>query len=427
MSIDGDEEDLGPDPDESGISEVEAEKRRLYRESRSTTGPKVTFDDYASGSEFRKSSAARDSSSFTRRYPSSDKEPEQRSAVVTFNQPIQPKVFRGLPSEDVNEWLDQFEAAASANQWDTDEKKFARIPYALEGSALKWFKNHYDPSRSTRPYRAFTDELKAVFEPIRPQLMYLTKHQERKQQEGESSRSYFFDKTDLMRKAGIDMKSSEAVDLIISGLRPELATKVYSGEDSFPDTRSLWLKLKLLDEKKRYAEERLEDQFINAAEVVSDPPKKPEEHAANVAEQQTWNRQPGHRFYNMPSRGPAFSNERRIHFQDQTPSSQEIPMNSTAPSAPPFPSRSNEGPFQRSYQRPNRPMRRDFPQPQISRRRFSGCYICDDPGHLKPDCPLLRQVQQWKQGNASRGPQQRTVGPSENQRRRLPTPQAQPR
>jgi hypothetical protein len=48
-----------------------------------------------------------------------------------------PPIFRGLPHEDVVEWIHQFQRVSAFNQWGA-QQQLSHIEFSLEGVAARW-------------------------------------------------------------------------------------------------------------------------------------------------------------------------------------------------------------------------------------------------------------------------------------------------
>lgn len=182
MTINGDDPN---DQNESGISEVEKERRTMLKQLK--TNPSASASGTTAAQVSRGTTTVRDSDNFNPWQPA-----EVPATIVTVSQPVVPKTFKGTAAEDVIEWLEDFKRASSANQWDTDKKKLARVPYALEGTALKWYKSSVEPLLQTQPlydFNDFVNSIESAFKPTSPKLMYLSRFQDRKQREGETIKS----------------------------------------------------------------------------------------------------------------------------------------------------------------------------------------------------------------------------------------------
>lgn len=286
--------------------------------------------------------------------------------IVSVSTPIIPRVFRGTSDEDAEEWVMEFLRAASANQWrDEQTQLLPRIRFSLEGTALKWYKTKWKEMLPDS-LDEFLNEFYVAFMPVRRRLKYMSAYQDRKQREGESVESYFFDKVDLMRKADVDLDSPDAVDHVISGLLPDLARKVYDMDTRYNTTDVLFSKLKLLGEKDSYARTRMEEHSINAVNY-----SQPFRQTDNESEQ----RRPAYR-----GRGG-------------------------------FRGRGN---FRGRAGRQSYGQRDGYTPPR--------CFLCDDPRHLRRDCPFVRQDNgrqqnndfrnersgNWNQGPRQQNPRQQT-------------------
>ena len=74
---------------------------------------------------------------------------------------IKPKSFAAKPIENVNEWLELFEIAAGANNWDAAAKR-QRVGAYFEGTAQKWFIN-YQKTNAITEWTVFVKDLTSCF------------------------------------------------------------------------------------------------------------------------------------------------------------------------------------------------------------------------------------------------------------------------
>ena len=61
---------------------------------------------------------------------------------VGENLNVTPETFYGNESEDPVEWFKNFNYAATANNWTTDERKIQIVPNYLRGQAKYWFEDN---------------------------------------------------------------------------------------------------------------------------------------------------------------------------------------------------------------------------------------------------------------------------------------------
>ena len=73
---------------------------------------------------------------------------------------FKPKMFNGFPSEDVNEWLHQFERYSKFYSW-SNPKRLNAISLLFGGAALAWFRTL--PDETTSDFNALVEELKKRF------------------------------------------------------------------------------------------------------------------------------------------------------------------------------------------------------------------------------------------------------------------------
>ena len=157
---------------------------------------------------------------------------------------IKPKPFAAKPGENVNDWLELFEIAATANAWDAKVKR-QRVGAYLEGTAQKWFIN-YHKKNETSEWAAFLNELQICFGFQNKMVASLDELQSRKMTMGEKFEDYYFDKIRLCEQYNSNMTDLEKVSHIIKGLTPTLIDRAYA--DNCQTPQALFNKLKWISE-----------------------------------------------------------------------------------------------------------------------------------------------------------------------------------
>lgn len=324
------------------------------------------------------------------------REMDRRAPSVTIQSPVKVRKFSGQDSEDVREWIQDFQNAAIINKW-TPAQTYVHLKAHVDGRALSWLRAY----TYSRHFNTSEAHLKLLFEAFiehftdaRPMLKNLSQIRQLRQKEDEPVQDYYFAMIHLLGKAGVPMRSTQAVDYVISGLKPSLAQKVYADADRYLDVEQLFAKLKVLDEAENHRKTREEDSAFLAGQGQS-------------------------------SVGP----DRRVRFSDlpaqalnrQNDEQRDEPRNVTATQ-----------PQRQFYQRPRgrydgrpgsfrnqsrqfngqRPRdRNESSTPEVRPPQQNGCWNCGDGGHWSFECPH-NQIASGRQGNEQRGPSNRWTGPS---------------
>lgn len=330
------------------------------------------------------------------------KDLRKRQPSVTVQTPIKIKKFSGQDSTDVCEWTEDFITSVAVNDWPPPQA-FLQLKAHLEGRALSWIRAYMQRSglpETTDELKAALEELRAQFSDARPMLMNLSRIRQLRQKEDDSVQDYYFAMVNLLGKAGIALDSVQAIDYIISGLKPSLAQKVYADADTYPNCEALYKKLKILDEAENHRKVRDDDVFL------SDPSR------------------PG------PA-GP--SQDRRVRFSDAPPANPDSGGNAQERTQGPRQynqrgrgrfnhTRGGPRPAYRpnNYQRPRDGNNRNDTEPRPP--QTNACWNCGDAGHWSFQCPQ-GHVGAGRQGNADRGPFIRRSGPLFRNRTRWSAPQ----
>lgn len=126
-----------------------------------------------------------------------------------------PTMFAGLPSEDVDDWLDNYDRVSESNRWD-DSHKLRSVAFYLTDVARTWFLNH---ERSFPDWAAFRHQLRQIFgAPNVRSEVAKKKLDARMQLPGETYTSYIEDVLALCRRVDAAMTESDRVRHILKGI-----------------------------------------------------------------------------------------------------------------------------------------------------------------------------------------------------------------
>ncbi|XP_075732611.1 uncharacterized protein LOC142775155 [Rhipicephalus microplus] len=126
-----------------------------------------------------------------------------------------PPMFSGLRSEDVEDWLDEYDRVRALNYWH-DSVKLSRVPFYLTGVAKTWFLNHqlHFPDWPT-----FEQQLRQIFaNPSVRADIAKRKLAERVQHSCESYTSYIEDVLALCRRVDSSMAEHDRVCPVLKGI-----------------------------------------------------------------------------------------------------------------------------------------------------------------------------------------------------------------
>jgi len=136
---------------------------------------------------------------------------------------VTPKVFSGLPNENVLSWLEDFEFSAVANGW-TDDIKRLKLPACLNGVARDWYSLEVAGRNTLWP-----DILRALISQFLPtgfKSHIREQIRSRKQMPYEPVNNYICEMRLLCRRYNPNMPEPEIKDYIIEGLLPPLAQQL---------------------------------------------------------------------------------------------------------------------------------------------------------------------------------------------------------
>ncbi|KAI1297904.1 hypothetical protein HDE_04438 [Halotydeus destructor] len=159
---------------------------------------------------------------------------EVKQQIIVTSSNIHPSVYNGLP-EDVYEWLDSFEMAATANAW-SHQARLTKLPAYLNGSARQWFIEFRDnvlnklDGLDEEKWAKTVADLQTSFGAQNTSVVNCNSMMKRKQESGEDAMTYYLAKISLIRRYNPLMSEKEKVDQVINGLSGTLFDKIYPYE-----------------------------------------------------------------------------------------------------------------------------------------------------------------------------------------------------
>ncbi|KAI1279249.1 hypothetical protein HDE_14091 [Halotydeus destructor] len=169
--------------------------------------------------------------------------------------PEKPYDFNGEDNENYRDWLQDFDTIATTNGWEEPEK-LAKICLYMKGNARQFYRGLYGKAQPTS-WKQFEQDLDKTYgegDNIRKMSKVLA----RVMLPGESITKYIYEKLNLIQD--YDEKSNAAeqgtIDLIITGLLPELKSKI-TGK-AFASVSDLVKKLKTFSYPRIYHNDDLE-------------------------------------------------------------------------------------------------------------------------------------------------------------------------
>ena len=134
---------------------------------------------------------------------------------------FKPKIFNGFPSEDVNEWLHQFERYSKFYNW-SNLKRLDAISLLFGGSALAWFRTL--PDETTSDFNALVEALKSRFGSQSLDFLFRQELYARKQGLNEPLAIYT---EDIIRKAQrLSLSDTDMMNVFVNGLNHVIKTHV---------------------------------------------------------------------------------------------------------------------------------------------------------------------------------------------------------
>uniref|UniRef100_A0A158P4I8 RNA-directed DNA polymerase n=1 Tax=Tetranychus urticae TaxID=32264 RepID=A0A158P4I8_TETUR len=130
--------------------------------------------------------------------------------------------------EDVLDWLDHFESAAAALEWDEDTKLKA-IPAYLTGTASRWYRCCIKPLKENEIPKTFEDfKLKFVsgLSPAGYRKSLIKELNEKKQRPDQSAIAYSYEVKDLCKRIYPELKEDIINSFIDRGLNSNIRTRL---------------------------------------------------------------------------------------------------------------------------------------------------------------------------------------------------------
>lgn len=137
---------------------------------------------------------------------------------LMLQQPRTPSSFYGTDSEDVDDWLDQFERVASFNKW-TPAQKLENVYYSLEDGARIWFENR---ERRLETWDDFRREVRDSFASSDRRDRAQSLLEIRIQKPNESVVMFVEDMARLFRRADPDMSEPKKLRYLMHGVKEQL-------------------------------------------------------------------------------------------------------------------------------------------------------------------------------------------------------------
>ncbi|EFX64639.1 hypothetical protein DAPPUDRAFT_118003 [Daphnia pulex] len=138
-----------------------------------------------------------------------------------------PPIFRGLPNEDVMEWIHQFQRVSVFHQWGA-QQQLRHIEFSLEGVAERWLSG-LDPRPNT--IGGLLGALQRAFRHHNYAMELESRLRSRKQEPNEPVMSYCYDIIYLCSKVDPAMPEERKVQFIFQNMEPTLMEKVFPQMD----------------------------------------------------------------------------------------------------------------------------------------------------------------------------------------------------
>ena len=134
---------------------------------------------------------------------------------------FKPKMFNGFPTEDVNEWLLQFERYSKFYGW-SNSKKLNALSLLLGGSASAWFQTL--PNETTSDFNELVGELKTRFGSQNLEFFFRQELYSRKQGQNEPLALYT---EDIIKKSQrLSLSDKDMMNIFVNGLNDAIKTHV---------------------------------------------------------------------------------------------------------------------------------------------------------------------------------------------------------
>jgi hypothetical protein len=135
---------------------------------------------------------------------------------------MKPDNFYGLPTEDVEEWLDRFDLISQHNAWDA-VRKLQILPLYLGGTAMLWFRTVGSQFTS---YEGLRQKFLGTFASVNPTYYAQERLNQGMQGDKEPLETYAFAIQSLCSRVDKGMSDTMRRDHFLRGLASELKEKV---------------------------------------------------------------------------------------------------------------------------------------------------------------------------------------------------------
>jgi hypothetical protein len=196
---------------------------------------------------------------------------ESLSAKLLSSTQLKIIPFSNAPNQDLEEWLMNYEFAASGAGWD-EEKMAARIGAHLMGPARLWYQDNIKDSTNTYTYKGIVKMMCNDFLSSGYKSHLRDRVRKRRQGLYESVANYIFTMRNLLNRMDKDnhLDEEERVERVLEGMLPQIAAQVLPYE---PKTFEILLEKAKLVEKalKRAASE---GDHAHYAQMLDEPPAR---------------------------------------------------------------------------------------------------------------------------------------------------------
>lgn len=127
--------------------------------------------------------------------------------------------FRGSPTEDIQEWMTQFNWIANINHW-SEDVRCALLPGYLEDVAKTWYSTLSVRDRGN--YQVIQIKLLQAFQQVISPVQHLNQLLARTQSEQEPVETYAYNKLKLCEDLNKEMAEIDKVTYLIQGMKPQL-------------------------------------------------------------------------------------------------------------------------------------------------------------------------------------------------------------
>lgn len=279
-----------------------------------------------------------------------------------------PPVFRGLPHEDVMEWIHQFQRVSAFNQWGPIQQ-LRHIEFSLEGVAATWLAG-LQPRPQT--YDGMMAALQGAFRHHNYAMELESRLRARKQKPDEPVMSYCYDMIYLCSRVDPGMTEERKIQFIFQNMEPTLMQKVFPQMDQL-NTNELFRRLQAHCQASLIAE-----RSIPVNNILPVPPvNKKEEIEKLVRDEVSKSLDPIVRKLEQATRAMENAGGSGFNPRMRTP---EKGRNSQW--------QNRDRPNKRTID--GRPICNSCGSPgHIARNcpKGKGCFNCGDPGHFSRQCP----------------------------------------